>query len=228
MESTLENLRIILSDKNPDVVASWQSRFAEKPLPVEIREGDLFDTEADALILPGNAFGFLDRGLELQVWERLGWSLQDRLREYVRERGFGELLVGEAVIVPTERTEGPLRFVVYAPIYRTPRPIDGTLHAYLAVRGALLALCRSEDAGIRSAVFPGIGTGNAKLHPFVSARQVRYAIEVVLGLRGFGDKNLTQLTRRENKLAKLPEDWDAKLAFAQETPDDGEESAGGP
>ena len=42
------------------------------------------------------------------------------------------------------------------------------------------------------------------MHPLISARQIRHAYEQATGLRGFGDKNLSQLARREAKLRSLP------------------------
>ncbi|HLU47860.1 MAG TPA: Appr-1-p processing protein [Planctomycetota bacterium] len=216
-----DNVRIVLTDRNPAVVAAWRavSSVASIPLDVDLVDADVFETPADALLLPGNAFGFLDRGLELQVWERIGWSLQDRLRDSIREHASGELLVGQAAIVPAEGAESPYRHVVYAPIYRTPRPLEGTVHAYLAARGALLELKREGAPRIESLVIPGLGTGGAGLHPVVSARQLRYAIELVRGLRPLNDRHLTQLTRRELKLSTLPPDWEARVAGKAGDPD---------
>jgi O-acetyl-ADP-ribose deacetylase (regulator of RNase III) len=190
-------MKLILCDRSEVVVAAWRAQFAEHP-EVEIRLGDLFACEARALVLPGNAFGFLDRGLELEFCERFGWDLQDHLRREVRERFHGELLVGQALTLPVG--DGDLR-LVYAAIVRTPVPLAGSLHAYLAARGAFLEL-RREDP--ESAVFPGLGTGPSGLHPLISARQLRYAYELFSGKRGLGDKNLPQLQRREQKLRSLP------------------------
>jgi hypothetical protein len=86
--------------------------------------------------------------------------------------------------------------------------VGGTVNAYLALRAALLAIRRLRSAAgapnIASLAVPGLCTGAGGMNPHVSARQLRYAFEVSTGKRGFGDKNLSQLTRREAKMKALP------------------------
>lgn len=200
------DIRVILSDRSEDVVAAWRDRFEKRP-EVEIREGDVFETGADAVVVAGNAFGFLDRGVELQACERYGWDVQDALRDIARSRFAGELLVGQACIVELPPPHGHL---VYTCIARTPRPLEGTVNAYLAARGAFLALRAPDAPPIASVAFTGLGTGELGLHPQVSARQLRYAYDIFRGHRGFGDKNLTQLSRRERKLGAIPK-WALRI-----------------
>ncbi len=193
---------IRLIDRRSDVVAAWNYQFEDiEPAP-DVLQGDVFEVSADALILPGNAFGFLDRGLEMEVCEHWGFEVQDLIRDTVRGEFHGELLVGQAARIPLER-DG-YRYLIYVAQSRTPGRLEGTLGAYLAARGALAAVRDAPQGTISSVVLPGIGTGKAGLHPAVSARQVRYAYEIHAGLRGFGDKNLTQLARRQHKLLSLP------------------------
>ena len=201
---------ITLCDLRPEVVEAWKSQFEEHP-EVEIVLGDIFETAGDVLVIPGNGFGFLDRGLELGLCERYGFELQDRLRDQVREQHFGELLVGESTRLEIETSSSSpaspgYGLLVYSTIYRTPRKLASTLNAYLAARGALSSIRDLDSDGSRAlrVVIPGLGTGAAGLHPVVSARQLRYAWELHSGKRGFGDKNLTQLARRERKLRKIP------------------------
>ena len=198
-------MKIILCDRRADVVEAWKEQFDEAP-EVDIRQGNILEVAADVLVLPGNAFGFLDRGLELEVCERYGLELQDRLRNAIRGRFHGELLVGQVL---SEPLEAPFRRLLYTPIARTPQKIESTVNAFLAARGAFLALREADsqpagEAPPTSAVFPGLGTGESGLHPLISARQLRYAYELFAGVRGFGDKNLSQLGRRERKLKSLP------------------------
>jgi O-acetyl-ADP-ribose deacetylase (regulator of RNase III) len=199
------SIKVILCDRQAEVVEAWKHQFDEAP-EVDIRQGDILEVAAEVLVLPGNSFGFLDRHLALEICERFGFELQDRLRETIRERFHGELLVGQAIFTPLP---GPFRELLYAPIARTPQSIDGTLNSFLAARGAFLALrAREAQPGAGpppgSIVFPGLGTGSGGLHPLVSARQLRYAYEMFAGVRGPGDKNLTSLRRREMKLKSLP------------------------
>ncbi|MCH2585208.1 MAG: hypothetical protein MK138_10600, partial [Planctomycetes bacterium] len=92
----------------------------------------------------------------------------------------------------------------YVSACRTPRVVDGTLNAYLAARGAFLALAAPEAEGIKSVALPGIGTGESGMPEEICARQMRYAYSIFSGRRGYGDKNLPRLTRREDKLRRMP------------------------
>ena len=200
----IPDLRLVLCDQNAAVVDAWREQFDENP-EVEIFHGDILEVEADVLVLPGNAFGFLDRGLELAVSEKFGWDVEVALRQAAVERFHGEMLVGQAHIVPLGP---PFRHLLYTCIARTPRPLDGSLNAFLAARGAFAALvdARRSDEGDDSprVVMPGLGTGESGLLPLVSARQLRYAYEIFTGRRGLGDKSLSRLGEREKKLQTLP------------------------
>ncbi len=207
-------MRLVLADTTPDCVQAWSAQFLKRP-EVEIRESHVFDAEADAFLLPGNSFGFLDSGLALEACERFGWDLQEEVRRMVRTEFSGELLVGQAVAI---RMATLPTLVIYAPLWRTPRKLEGTVNAYLALRGASLALSKAmglqwpleltspgvaNPAHPRLAV-PALGVKEGGLDPRISARQIRYAYEVSTGQRGFGDKNLTQQARRERKLLLVP------------------------
>ena len=93
------DIKITLCDKSQQVVEAWRSRFEKNP-EVEIVQGDIFDLETDAVAIPGNSFGYLDRGIELQAGELFGFELQDLLREKIRSEYNGELLVGQGFVVP--------------------------------------------------------------------------------------------------------------------------------
>ena len=77
-------------DRNPDVVRFWCRQFEDVEGAPRVVEGDVLAERADALVVPGNAFGFLDRGLELALCEAWGFELQDRIRRIVREEFRGE------------------------------------------------------------------------------------------------------------------------------------------
>jgi O-acetyl-ADP-ribose deacetylase (regulator of RNase III) len=194
-------MKLILCDPRSEIQTAWKVQFVEHP-HVEIHGGSVLETPADAFLLPGNSFGFLDTGLELEVAETSGIETQDELRRRIGEEHDGELLVGQALVL---RLSGLTRPMVYAPVWRTPRKLTGTVNVFLAVRGALLALQRDpESSRVASLALPALGIDPGELDPRISARQIRYAYEVHEGLRGRGDKNLTQQTRRERKLMSIP------------------------
>lgn len=197
---------VTLCDKSEAVVNAWRDRFIKSP-EVEVVPGDILALERDAVVVPGNSFGFLNQGLELQASELFGFELQDLIRKNIRENYSGELLVGEGFVIPCAdlQAEGATcKYLVYVSASRTPRDIDGTLNAYLATRGAFLAISRASSEEIGSIALPGIGTGSSGLHPEICARQMRYAYNIFCGRKGYGDKNLSRLTRRENKLQRMP------------------------
>lgn len=199
-------IRVTLCDKKEEVVEAWRNRFEKNP-EVEIVCGDIFECKCDAVVVPGNSFGFLDRGLELQAGELFGFELQDILREKIRTEYNGELLVGQGLVIPRDEHlpgESPCSSLVYVAASRTPADMADGLNSYLAARGAFLAISGSDPGGIQSVALPGIGTGNSGIAPEICARQMRYAYTVFSGRRGYGDKSLTQLTRRERKLRRMP------------------------
>jgi len=54
---------------------------------------------ADALIIPGNSFGFLDGEPEIKYVDMFGWELQERLRRKIKHDHDGELLIGQCIIL---------------------------------------------------------------------------------------------------------------------------------
>lgn len=194
------SFQLVLCDVNQDVLSAWTDQFLGTP-GVEIVNQDILDVEADALLLPGNSFGFLESGLELRVWETMGAAVQDSLRKRAREEFGGEILIGQAVI---ERPASPGRPFVYAPLWRTPQDIGATLNVYLSARAAFRALASDSGPPLRRIAIPGMGVDPGGMDPRISARQLRYGYQVGTGRRGGGAKNLTRLIRREKKLKSAP------------------------
>ncbi len=196
-------------DQQPPVVDAWSYQFEDVEVKPQIACGDIFETAADALVIAGNSFGFLDRGIELTLCERYGFELQDVLRETVREKFRGELLIGQAASVPLPGG-AQQKQLIYVSQYRTPAPVEGTVNPYLACRGAFLEIERQEEGGSEapgSVALAGVGSGGCGLHPGLVARQMRYAFEIFRTGRGYGDKNLSQLSRRQSKLASIPKSY---------------------
>ena len=213
-------IELILADTNPEALEAWRHQFAprfteippvespdaESPaseIPsVEICDCDFLEVDADALIVPGNSFGFLDSGVELRVSERLGMELQDRLRNRIRAEFSAELLVGQALIVDLSPSEPA---IIYVPIWRTPQDIETTVNVFLAAKGAFQALSDSNRPTLKRIAVPAMGIGvPGRMDPFISARQFRYAYEIAIKKRSRGGKNLTRLIRRERKMKTVP------------------------
>ncbi len=197
-------LKIILCDVEHGVVSAWRDQFARHP-EVEVQERSILDAPADAIVNPGNSFGFMDSGLGLALCEKLGFELQEAARKAVRERFGGEMLVGQADVL---QTSGKPPCIVYAPTMRTPQDIHDSVNAFLAARAAIRAAQEFNRAAgsdvIGTLAFPGLGTGKGNMDPRVSARQLRYAYEEASGMRGIPDQNLSRCARREKKLKEIP------------------------
>lgn len=92
-----------------------------------------------------------------------------------------ELLVGQALAVPTDREQYP--WLISAPTMRTPCVLSGEMlvNIYLATKAAtLLAL----EKGFESVAFPGMGTGTGRVKAVVAAKLMLAAIrDCLLGER---------------------------------------------
>jgi len=128
-------MKIYLRDINPGMTEAWKLWFGEIE-DVEISTGDIFGgPKADAIISPANSFGFMDGGIDLAYSGKFGWGLQKRLQEKLKKEYYGELPIGQAVIVPTENQDIP--YCISAPTMRIPMFVQGTMNAYYAFRAAL-------------------------------------------------------------------------------------------
>jgi O-acetyl-ADP-ribose deacetylase (regulator of RNase III) len=198
------DLNFVLRDPRTEILEAWRAQFAERHAGVAVVEGDPLAADTDALVCPGNGFGFMDSGLQLRICETLGWEVQDRVREAIAADHDEELFVGQAVMVATGKTPTQL---IYAPIMRTSFSSE-SVSVYLATRATFLTLARHNaahpSAPIESVTVPGLGDEAGALHPAVAARQIRYAYEEAIGVRKADRRNLSQLLRREKKLRTVP------------------------
>lgn len=162
--------------KSPELGEAWQDFFGNESA-VSIVEGDLFDVHADAIVSPGNSFGFMDGGLDLLISKRLSWEVQTELRNYIQSTELKELLVGQTYCVSAKE-----RMVICAPTMRIPtnEGIPASVNAYLSMKGILIEVLNND--AIKSVAIPGLCTGTGKMHPHVAAKQMWAAYnEVVLG-----------------------------------------------
>ncbi|RYX83523.1 Appr-1-p processing protein [bacterium] len=163
---------------------AWIRFCGELPF-VQTHMGSIFDVECQAVVSPANSFGFMDGGIDMLYSRHFGWGVQKRLQEIIREEHGGELLVGNAAIVPTNDAQIP--YVISAPTMRVPMILRDSVNPYLAAR-AVLRLWKTgnfpDGTPIRDEVkaiaFPGLGTGVGQVGFDVCAHQVRAAIDEVL------------------------------------------------
>lgn len=173
-------MRYLLCYREEALGDAWRSYFAGQP-NVEMATGDICRLDADAIVSPANSFGFMDGGLDHQLSEHFGWDLEKTVQRTIQARPMRELLVGEALVVPTEDARTP--WLIVAPTMRVPMRIRTTINAYLAMKAVLIAAREHRhEIPITSVAIPGLGTGIGRLDPAVAAAQMWQAFqEVELG-----------------------------------------------
>jgi O-acetyl-ADP-ribose deacetylase (regulator of RNase III) len=174
-----------LRSRNPALISAWRTSFAPQIAAgvVEASIGDIFEGDsADAILSPANCFGYMDGGIDAAYLQRFGLGLQARLQATIRDEFFGELHIGQAVVVPTGDT--PINWMVSAPTMRVPMDVSRTLNAFTAFRAALIAVAahnqRNPTQRIASLLSPGICTGIGAMPPTIAARQMRSAWDMIV------------------------------------------------
>lgn len=128
----------------------------ESPLvdQAKVQIADITTLRIDAVVSPANSFGFMDGGVDLAYSQAFGWQVQQRLQGEINKLPFGELLVGQALAVPTD--DAAIPWLIAAPTMRIPGIIRDPLVIYLASRAAMF---QAADLKLKSIAFPGMGTG---------------------------------------------------------------------
>lgn len=182
MQDKLQDIKFILRAIDSDLVVAWEDNFGEFE-NFDISYGDIFGRTADAIVSPGNSFGYMDGGIDLIYSQHFGWGLGTRLRELIEEEHDGELSIGQAVIVETKNEDIP--YLVAAPTMRVPMDVSDTVNAYLAFRATLRAIYeynQKKPGSIQSVLCPGLGTGEGRMPCERAARQMYAAYaNVALG-----------------------------------------------
>lgn len=151
---------------------------------IEIIDGDILQQEGDAIVSPANSFGYMDGGLDLIYSKHFGWDLESKVRNVLEQDYFGELPVGNAIVVDTGFKDIP--FLISAPTMRVPSNVSETVNAYLAFKAVLqscLAHNEKRTEKIHAVLCPGLGTGEGKLPAETCAKQMYIAYQTVLGGR---------------------------------------------
>lgn len=187
-------MKIILSALEKELYNAWQNFCGNLP-DVEIYHGSILDLSVDAIVSPANSYGFMDGGIDLLYSHRLGWLVQERLQKIIREKHYGELLIGQAEIVETDVEQIP--FVISAPTMRVPMILKDSVNPYLAARAVFLLIkhgtffdgnYRGEQINkfVQSVAFSGLATGVGRIGFNTCARQMQKAIEdFILGKYSF-------------------------------------------
>lgn len=160
---------VAVDDRTAD---AW-SKAANGIDRVTVHKGSIVDVDCEAVVSPANSFGFMDGGLDQLYTLHFGQIVQDRVRERILYDHDGELLVGDALTVPTDDERHP--WLIAAPTMRVPMHLGPeSVNPYLAMR-AILREARRHPS-ISSVAVPGLGTGTGRVPVTVCARQMRAAL----------------------------------------------------
>jgi len=167
-------MKIQLIDRNEEMCNQWKLQFKDCK-DVIVHCGDFFSLKTDCVVSPANSFGYMDGGLDVIISEKVGWQVQDKLQVQIIENYYGELLVGQALLIATDFDEIP--FCIAAPTMRVPSPIESTVNVYLATK-AIFQLLKKES-GIKTVTISGLGTGVGKMAFDICAKQMKQAYDDV-------------------------------------------------
>lgn len=169
-------MKVILANyKNQELADAWKQYFQFES-DVEVAEGDILSMEWDALVAPGNSFGFMDGGIDLLISEKYGWSIQTELKKRINDSDIQELLVGQAKLLPI--SDSP-KYIIYSPSMRIPTShlIAEGVNAYLAMKAALIIAVKHN---IEVLAIPGLCTGTGGMKPEVAAKQMFEAYDEII------------------------------------------------
>lgn len=191
---------IHLCDINQAMTEAWKLAFADVA-NVTVSCSSIVESEADAIASPANSFGFMDGGIDLVYSRFFGWELESRLKKLIAEQYYGELPVGQAIIIPTEHEKTPL--LISAPTMRVPSDITGTVNVYLAFRAVLIAVLEHNKISkhkIKSILVPGLGTGIGNVPPEQAAYQMRQAYDAILGEQATKPRSAREILVKHHQL----------------------------
>jgi O-acetyl-ADP-ribose deacetylase (regulator of RNase III) len=189
---------LTLCDRSPELIKAWRRYFSDES-GIKAVNQNILTLDVEALAVPANAFGFTDGGIDMAISREIfDWRLQDTLHALIEREHGGELLVGQALVMPTSSSR--FRYVVVAPTMRVPADVSGSVNAYLAMRAILLTVeahnraMRARPAEqIRSMAIPGLGTGTGRMSPERSAYQMWTAYRSVV----MGDLDWTKALEKQ-------------------------------
>ena len=184
--------KFILVDNKRSLADAWSEEFSKYP-NFEIHGGvDIFDYPGDAVVSPANSFGFMDGGIDLLYSMNMGWHVQKDLQQLIKEQLNGELLIGQAVVIPTGYKKFPN--IICSPTMRVPMDINEMPNVYLCAK-AMFIIAKNNPI-LETIICPGLGTGTGRISSKECAIKMRMAYEdFYLGNYEF-PKNLLEASMR--------------------------------
>lgn len=163
-------MKIMVFDRNEAVKAQFRSAP-----DIIVTDASLDELEAGAVVSPANSFGFMDGNIDFAYSTLFGWGVQEQLQRQIEALPFGELLVGQALAIPTGNPRIP--YLISAPTMRVPKQIQDLNDIMVACRAAVEV---AKQMQVDSIAFPGMGTGCGMVDPRSAAKAMLCGIRNAL------------------------------------------------
>lgn len=158
-----QQVKVVLVDVNPKMVAAWREVFEEHP-EVDVVQGSMLDQKVSAWVSPTNAKGEMAGGLDGVIKKHFGPKIQTKVQSEIARLYKGTMHVGHATCVETGQKVP--RFLISTPsMTATSEDISDTLNVALTCSAAFQMVHmqnRKEPGSVTSVALPGIGTGTGR------------------------------------------------------------------
>lgn len=192
---------INLVDLNKELTEYWKLMFSDVP-NIKVYHDNIINIKSDCLVSPANSFGFMDGGIDKAISYNIGNDIINKVQNIIKNKYYGELLVGQAELVKTGNIEYP--YLIVAPTMRVPFDIRNTMNVYLcasAIFKLLKRLCSNTD--IKSVNISGLETLTGQIEPNVCAKQMRIAYRDVFEIEDNFPLSLRQAYNDEQNIRTI-------------------------
>lgn len=167
--------RIILLDRNVDMVAAWEESFKDESNVTFVQDefARFMDEhpEIDCIVSPANSYGIMDGGFDLALLRHCGNDLMHVVQRRILDAWFGEQPVGTSLSVKFEGVT-----LIHTPTMRVPSRVVDPMVVYHAMRSTLIEALRIDA---RTVVVPAFGAGCGTLSFDVVAKLMAAAYHQV-------------------------------------------------
>lgn len=183
VKRVLSEVEFQLIALNSTLVNRWRIDFSDWG-NFKFHHGDIFSFgSADAIVSPANSFGYMDGGIDAIYIDKFGEQLQTDLINKIKREKYGELIVGDSLLVEIPRFEHQsdpkFKYLISAPTMRHPMDVSSTKNAYLAFRAVLINIYEHNinypHQKITKVICPGLAVGIGRMAEHRASRQMASA-----------------------------------------------------
>lgn len=166
-------MMLFLVDCNASMTDAWRTKLKYEDVAIinDYFKNFVKKYEIDAIVAPGNSFGIMDGGLDLEIRNYLGMEAQEDLQKKIKDEWNGELPPGVTTTI-----KAGWKYLVYTPTMRIPGVIIDENVIYNCMRSSLIELKR---LGVQTAMIPAFGGATGAVMYEEIARCMKYAYEQI-------------------------------------------------